>query len=255
MKFVSLLLLLPGAVLAGKPIRNISVTLRGKKFDVDEATTVQDVLGKIKEEAGVDGRLLFAGRQLGASDSLEDMGVKEGDSLQMVPGTSTTVTKKKKAKSSAATIDATGDVAKTPTKPAGAMPDMSELLKNAGGMPNMEESIDMMTSMMSSPLFTEYMNDPEKLEASRQMILSNPLMKQMMASMPGMQEILEDKDAWREAMTAAAQLYKEMDPEQLKQAMMGNMPNAGDLGGLFGASPGAESAPTALDELSEDDEE
>ena len=75
-------------------------------------------------------------------------------------------------------------------------------------------------------------------------------MKQMMGQMPGMAEILDDPDAWREAMTAAASMYKEMDPEVLKQAMMGNMPDQGDMNGLFGGS-GLEGAAAALDELSE----
>ena len=275
MKFSALFLLLPVAAWAGKPIRSLSVTLRGKRFDVEDATTVQDVLGQVKEAAGVDGRLLFGGRQLVATDALEDMGVQEGDSLQMVPGT-VTPGKKKKAKAPAsATVSAgSGDV--TPSGSGsgmpdlsallggegggmpdlsallngagggGGMPDMSELLK--GGMPDMAESLDMMSNMMNSPIFQEYMSDPEKLEASRQMILQNPMMKQMMGQMPGMAEILEDKDAWREAMTAAANLYKELDPEQLKQAMMGNMPEADDMNGLFGA--GSDNG--ALDELDED---
>mmetsp|Transcript_26359 Transcript_26359/g.39934 ORF Transcript_26359/g.39934 Transcript_26359/m.39934 type:complete len:259 (-) Transcript_26359:994-1770(-) len=250
------ILLLPAVILAGTPIRNISVTLRGKKFDVEEATTVQDVLGHIKNAAGVDGRLLFSGQQLAEADSLEDLGVKEGDSLQMVPKTpKTSTTKKKKTKSTSSKID-TGKPASSPNgnggKPGG-MPDMSEMFKNSGGMPSMEDSMDMMSNMMDSPMFQEYMSDPEKLEASRQMILNNPMMKNMMGNMPGMKEILEDKDAFREAMTAAANMYKNMDPETLKEAMMGGgmgMPNAGDMSGLFGGTSNDETQ-SALEELSE----
>lgn len=272
-----ILLLVPLTVWASQPIRNLSVTLRGKKFDVEEATTVQDVLAQVKDAAGVDGRLLFGGRQLAVTDTLEDMGIQEGDSLQMVPLT-VTPGKKKKAKSAAtATVEAgSGEVSTSGAAggmpdlsgilggTGGGMPDLSEMFKGAGGggmpdmsellkggMPDMAESLDMMSSMMNSPIFQEYMSDPEKLEASRQMILQNPMMKQMMDQMPGMSEILQDKDAWREAMTAAANLYKELDPEQLKQAMMGNMPNAGDMSGLFGE--GSDNASSALDELHEDD--
>jgi hypothetical protein len=35
------------------------------------------------------------------------------------------------------------------------------------------------------------MNDPAKLEESRQMILNNPMHKSMMAGMPGMDQLLE----------------------------------------------------------------
>ena len=90
------------------------------------------------------------------------------------------------------------------------------------------------------------------LEQSRQMILNNPMLKSMMAGMPGMAEILENPDAWREAMMAAANKYKNMDPEQLKSMMGGSMPPGmgGGNNGLFDGNmnPGA----SALDELDED---
>jgi hypothetical protein len=151
----------------------------------------------------------------------------------------------------------------------------------AGIMPDMSESLDMMTNMMSSPLFQEYMSNPEMLEQSRQMILQNPMLKSMMANMPGMGDIINDADAWKEAMQAAANIYKNMDPEQLKTIMkgMGGMPGAGIGGfgmpppgmggmgmpppGLFdgtldGASSSSSSSSSAataaaLDELDEDD--
>jgi hypothetical protein len=260
-----------------KPIRSISVTVRGKKFDVEDAVTVQDILGQVKEAAGVEGRLLFGGRQLAATDSLEDVGIKEGDSLQMVPSTGTSAgaasgaaNKKKKVKpkavhSTSVTVDSGGNSGNGGGGfGGGGMPDLNSLLKGAtgegmpdlsamfqGGMPDMSESLDMMSNMMKSPIFQEYMSDPEKLEESRQMILQNPMMRQMMTQMPGMSEILENKDAWREAMTAAANIYKEMDPDQLKQAMMGNLPGPNDMDGLFGNNNNGEN--DALDELDEDD--
>jgi len=96
---------------------------------------------------------------------------------------------------------------------------------------------------MKSPMFQEYMSDPEKLEQSRQMILQNPMLKGMMGNMPGMEELLNNPDAWREAMQAAANMYQNMDPNDLMKAMggMGGMPG----GDMFG------DATAALDELSE----
>jgi hypothetical protein len=104
--------------------------------------------------------------------------------------------------------------------------------------------------MMNSPIFQEYMDDPEKLEQSRQMILSNPMMKGMMASMPGFDDILNDPVKWRETMLAAASMYKNLGSD------LGKMMEGGDMGGAFGGMPGGfggmpgiENA--ALDELSE----
>jgi len=271
------------AVFAGAPIHNLSVTLRGKKFDVEEATTVKDVLGQIKTAAGVDGRLLISGQQLKETDNLEDLGVKDGASLQMVPKLESTKKKKSKKTTSSKTSAAAKVGSSSSTKEAtttissGGMPNVSDLLKSGEGMPNMEESMDMMQNMINSPMLQEYMKDPEKIEAARQMILSNPMIKQMMGGMPGMKEILEDKDAWREAMTAVANMYKNMDPETLKSmmdpeamksmmgsmdpealnSMMGSMGGNSGLGGLFGggtSSTDADKELSSLDELSEDDE-
>jgi len=119
---------------------------------------------------------------------------------------------------------------------------MEELMKSMpgggeGGMPDMKESMDMMQSMMSSPIFQEYMSDPEKLEQSRQMILSNPMMKGMMAGMPGMDEILNDPVKWRETMLAAADMYKSMGSDLTKL--------------MEGMEDSSINSPTALDELSE----
>lgn len=129
------------------------------------------------------------------------------------------------------------------------------------GEGGMEEGLNMMSSMMKSPIFQDYMSDPEKLEQSRQMILQNPMLKGMMGGMPGMEELLNNPDAWREAMQAAANMYQNMDSGDLMKAMegMGGMPGGGMPGmeGMFGdiGNMGSSAATTAaLDELSEDDE-
>ena len=135
-----------------------------------------------------------------------------------------------------------------------------------GEMPDMKESMTMLKQLTDSPMFDEYMSDPTKLEEARQMILTNPMMKGMMASMPGMSELLDDKEAWVQAMTAAASIMKSMDSDDMIKMMeaqaggggssmppgMGGMdPTAGlfDGGSMGGAA--AASSSTALDELSE----
>jgi hypothetical protein len=134
---------------------------------------------------------------------------------------------------------------------AGGAGGLDEMMKSMGGegAPSMQESMEMMGSMMNSPIFKEYMNDPDKLEESRQMILNNPMLKSMMAGMPGMEDLLNSPEAWREAMQAAAGMYSNMDQDQLMQAMMGGASGAGMPGGLFDEAPGNSLA--ALDELSE----
>ena len=114
---------------------------------------------------------------------------------------------------------------------------MQSMPGGGGEMPSMEESMAMMQDLMNSPLFKEYMEDPEKLEQSRQMILSNPMMKGMMASMPGFEEILNDPVKWRETMIAAANMYKSMGSD-LSKLMEGGTMGMGGPSGLDDLSEG-----------------
>lgn len=245
-----------------RPLTNLQVTLRGHKYEISDVETVQELQEALQKSSGVDpkqqGRVLFGGKRLSGADSLETVGVTNGSSLNLVPGKpkSTSTASKPSSVTASPKPPATDNKATTSTTDNDMGVDMGQMdafLKTmgAGNMPekppDMAESMEMMAEMMNSPLFQEYMSDPEKLEQSRQMILQNPLLKSMMAGMPGMQEILENPVAWREAMQAAANIYKNMDSEDLMKAIMGEggSPGAGMFDGLD-ATPMA-----ALDELSE----
>ena len=253
-------------VVAKTPISSIQVTLRGKKYDLEGITTVSELQERLSEASGVEpsqqGRVLFNGKRLDASECLSEAGVSEGDQLNIVPGKSKS--KNKSVTSVGSSKPGTG----AEVVNSNAMKDILEnsgidtsklddLMKSMGGgsggeAPSIQESMEMMSGMMNSPIFQEYMNDPERLEQSRQMILQNPMLKSMMGSMPGMEEILNSPEAWREAMRAAATMYQNMDQNDLMQAMMGaGAPGAGGMDGLFGASGDRKSGMAALDELSE----
>jgi Ubiquitin family len=263
--------------------------LRGQKYEVSDVSTVGELQEKVSALSGIaakqQGRVIFGGKRLDSDTVLVEAGVPtEGAHLNMVPS-STTASKKKKtaaglAKSAAA---ATNDKAATASSGNGnnLMADLlkqsgidssalDEMMKSLGGggdgkdgagagAPNLEQGLQAMTEAMNSPLFKEMMSDPERLEQSRQMILGNPMLKSMMSSMPGLEDILNDPVAWRQAMQAAAELYKNMDSDTLMKAMMGgadaaaaaagaNMPgSSGSMDGTNGLFDGA------LSELDEDD--
>jgi len=229
----------------------VQVVLRGKKYDVEDVSTVKELQSTVQDQSGISstkqGRVLFGGRKLKTADSLEDAGVEDGSVINIVPGKSSSSGKSKSSSSSSTAAPAettgTGNIMESMLKNAGIDPNqMEELMKSMPGgngeMPSMKESMEMMQGMMKSPLFQEYISDPEKLEQSRQMILNNPMMKGMMAGMPGMEEILNDPTKWRETMIAAAEMYKSMGSD-LTKAMEG-------MGDGFGNDGLA-----ALDELSE----
>jgi hypothetical protein len=193
---------------------------------------------------------LFGGKKLKTDDVLEDVGVEDGSVINVVPSKKTDP---KKSSSTKGTVSTSGAAAagagagggdmdsmmKDMMEKAGVDPaQLDEMMQQmgGGGMPSMEESMEAMQEMMNSPIFQEYMEDPEKLEQSRQMILTNPMMKGMMASMPGFDEILNDPVKWRETMTAAASMYKNMGSD-LSKLMEGGMGGMGGMGGGFGGMP------------------
>jgi len=230
---------------AGKPL-NVQVVLRGKKYDIDSVSTVKELQSTVQQQSGISsssqGRVLFGGRKLKSVDSLEDAGVEDGSVINIVPGKSGG-SKRVSSSSDVAPSDTSsaGNMMESMLKQAGLDPaQMEELMKSVpggGDMPDMKESMEMMQGMMNSPIFQEYMSDPAKLEQSRQMILSNPMMKSMMAGMPGMDEILNDPVKWRETMMAAAEMYKNMGGDLMKA--------------MEGLEDSSINTPNALDELSE----
>lgn len=191
----------------------VSAVLRGKKYSVSNVSTVSELQKSIEEQAGLEAAkqgVLFGGRKLKPKDILEDVGVEEGSVINIVPSSGKKSKTSSSSGSSVLNVDS-GDKKEASGGEQNLMEDMlkkagvdsdqiDELLKSMPGgdgeMPSLQESMGMMQEMMNSPLFKEYMNDPERLEQSRQMILSNPMMKNMMAGMPGFDEILNDPVKW-----------------------------------------------------------
>jgi len=262
MRFTSIvstsLLLLNSACVLAKPL-SVSVVLSGKKYKIADVNTVSELQSSLESQSGVkpikQGKVLYGGKKLNPEDVLEDVGVAEGSVINVVPSKGKNDKKVKKDVIPAAAGGGGGgmdSMMKDMMEKAGVDPaQMEEMMNQMGGeMPSMEESMGAMQEMMNSPIFQEYMDDPEKLEQSRQMILSNPMMKGMMASMPGFDEILNDPVKWRETMLAAASMYKNLGSD------LGKMMEGGDMGGAFGGMPGAFGGMpgmgnAALDELSE----
>jgi len=265
-----LVALIPSSVVGnGKPI-NVLATLRGKKYDIINVSTVRDLQKSVEDQSGLLASkqgVLFGGQKLKPADVLQDVGVEDGGEINIVPSSNKKKSSSSSSSSSSLSVENDGSSSSSNSAPAGGddIGNMMEgLLKQAGidsdkfdemmksmtggmggmggmgggdgEMPDMKQSMDMMKQMMSSPMFQDYFKDPEKLEQSRQMILQNPMMKGMMANLPGFDEILNDPVAWRETMMAAVKMYSDM----------GSM-----MDGAFGGLP--EGNP-ALDELSEGDE-
>ena len=269
---------------AGKPV-NIQVTLRGKKYSIPNVSTVSQLQATVESVTGlVTGKqsLLYNGQKLKPdderNDELEGYGIEDGSVINVVPVSSKGGKKKSSsvASTSAADVLAEGDVVSSPSSSSSTnsgldidklmeqagvdKSKLEELMKDIPGMengqlPDLKESMNMMKDLTSNPMFQEMLTDPERLEQSRQMILNNPLMKSMMSEMPGFEELLNDKEKWRDSMIAAANMYKDLSPEMMESMFDGLKSGLnGEIPDLGSASLGIEEASAALDELSEGDE-
>lgn len=99
------------------------------------------------------------------------------------------------------------------------MPGMEALLGGAGGAPGapgangfealMGQMPAMMKGLMQSSALQEYLNDPSKQEASRDAIMSNPMLKNLLESDPEFAKVVNDPDQWRKSMEAARSLFNE----------------------------------------------
>uniref|UniRef100_A0A7S2Y1L4 Ubiquitin-like domain-containing protein n=1 Tax=Fibrocapsa japonica TaxID=94617 RepID=A0A7S2Y1L4_9STRA len=200
---------------------DVFVTLKGQRYSVT-ATAVGDIKDELEKQAALDPSqdfvVLFKGKVLSPEDDLEAEGVKSGDIINMVPS------RKPRPAASPSSVGAAGGA--PAASPAGAgMGNMFGGMGGGGmgglgnmGMPQTQEEWDemekmtgmnkeqfdqAMEQMYSSPMLNEFFSDPEKLEMARQQIADNPMLRESMSSMPGMSEIIDDPQKWREAMTAA----------------------------------------------------
>eukprot|EP00639_Heterosigma_akashiwo_P026804 CAMPEP_0194694052 /NCGR_PEP_ID=MMETSP0295-20121207/20990_1 /TAXON_ID=39354 /ORGANISM="Heterosigma akashiwo, Strain CCMP2393" /LENGTH=226 /DNA_ID=CAMNT_0039585237 /DNA_START=27 /DNA_END=707 /DNA_ORIENTATION=+ len=179
---------------------NVVATLRGTKYTVD-ATTVADVSAQIEAQASLAAdqqAVLFKGKILDPEDDLAAAGVQDGDALNIVPNRRPKAARPAGEALPEAGAEATDAMAGCP----GGVPSFEDM-----GIKE-EEYEAMLDQMYDSDMFSQLFGDPEKLEETRQALISNPMMKQMFGSMPGFEEILNDPDAFREAMTTAQQEMK-----------------------------------------------
>lgn len=262
---------------------DVKVTLRGKKYTVRNVRTVRELQLEIEGQSGVvpgkQGRLLFGGKRLKLSDILNDVGIVDGSVVNVVPTSkthksSTTVKNSNRRESNAQknSVDTSpGPSGNTSARYIGnnsieTMFQRSGINSNTlealnkylplgsdGKVPDLHESIKLIQEMMNNPEFQNYLNDPVKLEESRNMILNQPMIRHMMESFPGFMDILDDPVKWKETMIAAANMYKVMGGSNMMDPMSnivsGMFGISNDHLGSFGGVPDLD-----LDELSEGDD-
>jgi len=198
---------------------NVIVTLRGNKYEVS-ANTVSEIQKQIEEKAGlssVQQAVLYKGKILEAEDALSEVGIADGDTLNIVPNrrpkSARPLTDSIPSAFSENTNVQIGSESATSGLPTNGLdglfgsggPGMG--LEDLAGMTR-EQYEEMVDKMYDSDMMSQLFNDPEQLEMTRKAILENPMMKQMMESLPGFQDIINDPESWKNAMLQAKEMME-----------------------------------------------
>jgi len=252
--------------------------ITGKKFDVN-AETVEEFTAKVEEAAGLEAgqqSVLFRGKVLTPADNLEELGITEGDVLNVVKG-------RKQRKVVRSPEEVASDNALS--RPSASMPGSVSMgggggagaggagaLGNMMGMPSaeqiaemsknpeqMEQAMQAMDQLLDGNYFEEYFADDDKLETARQQMLGS--LDQYDQMMPGFKEqaaeIASSPEKWRDAMMQAkAQITNMRD----QRNAMRSAKDSGAAGASEGQAPSPASASDAsysnkgVDDIAEGDD-
>lgn len=211
--FIAILLILVTFV-AGKNVISVVANVRGRKFDL-KAATVNDFMSQVEKLAGLtpgQQSVLFRGKLLGNNDNLSEVGVSNGDVLNVLKG------RKLPHKPSAFKAPPTS---KAPASKgmSGGFPSIPGFgLPSGVSEEQMKESMARMEEIIDSGFFDEFFSDPEKLEGARKNMLKNLDTYEKM--IPGFRASVEDlvstPEKWQKAMTEA-KLQMEKFKELKKQ--------------------------------------
>jgi hypothetical protein len=225
--FVVLALL--SVALAMSPISCVA-SVRGKKFNI-EADTVEEFSQKVEEVSGLvasEQSVLFRGKLLEPSNKLEDLGISNGDILNVLKGRKARAPKAQLPKSMTMGLDGS---ASSRAKNAGGLTGMSDGMSPEEMMKNMDpekikQTMEAMERMLDSDVIEQYFGDDEKIEQARvQMLASVDQYEQMM---PGFkeqaQEVASDPEKWRQAMSSAKEQILKLKSLRAMQKAASSLP-------------------------------
>lgn len=215
----------------------MTATVQGKKLDLT-ASTVAELQQQVASAQGLRAdrqAVFFKGKKLDPSETLADAGVKNGDALTVTAsrGKSAVADSKVVAGSGGSGLDVDDDVDnELDAIPAAAA--SGGLGGGSGGM------MDAMFGGAQSKEVLEALDNPVKLEQSRQALLNHPMYKQMAAQVPGLAEAVNDPKKWKETMGQAREMMGKVaaggkEAAEVRQAMEAGMKYFGGPGGAGAA--------------------
>lgn len=196
------------SVLASPPV-SVIANVRGKKFEIT-AETVSEVIAQVEGFSGLDAdkqSVLFRGKVLSPTDSLHEIGISNGDVLNVLKGRKIkppTIPRalKPKQASSSSNIPTTN-----PFESAMNQEQIQEELRKIDPA-QLQKAMKAMETLLDSPEMDSFFNDDEKIEQSRLDMLNN---LDKFQNAPGasaemamrMKEMAEDPKKWKDAMKGA----------------------------------------------------
>eukprot|EP00638_Chattonella_subsalsa_P004219 CAMPEP_0117748030 /NCGR_PEP_ID=MMETSP0947-20121206/8841_1 /TAXON_ID=44440 /ORGANISM="Chattonella subsalsa, Strain CCMP2191" /LENGTH=249 /DNA_ID=CAMNT_0005565551 /DNA_START=30 /DNA_END=776 /DNA_ORIENTATION=+ len=188
----------------------VTVILRGNKYDVS-ADTVSDIQKQIQKQTGLSLMLqsvLYKGSFLESEDNLIDIGVSDGDILNVVPNRRPKTSRKKYPLSSSSSFLPTHpNEAPSFDDPNVQKPVNKSIRDNLSAEELLSMPAEQMQSMLDEvwdpELMNSLLNDPEQLEFLRQAMLQHPLTQKMIEIVPYLSEYLNDPEKWRQHLTKA----------------------------------------------------
>lgn len=221
---VALVLML--AAVAAMPAINCIASVRGKKYDIT-ADTVEEFSQKVETVSGLvagEQSVLFRGKLLSPSDRLEDLGIANGDVLNVLKG--------RKVKAPRAQLPKSLDSFSADSLPKGGMPDMSSGMAAAEDMiKNMDpekikQAMQAMERLLDSDAIDQYFGDDEKIEQARlQMLASADEYEKMMPGFKAQaEEVASDPQKWREAMLQAKEQILKLKSLRTMQKAASSLP-------------------------------
>lgn len=207
----------------------MTATVQGKKLDLT-ASTVAELQQQVASAQGLRAdrqAVFFKGKKLDPSDTLADAGVKNGDALTV------TASRGKSAVADSKVVAAGLDVDDDVDNELDAMAPSAASAGLGGGSNGM---MDAMFGGAQSKEVLEALDNPVKLEQSRQALLNHPMYKQMAAQVPGLAEAVNDPKKWKETMGQAREMMGKVaaggkEAAEVRQAMEAGMKYFGGPGG------------------------
>lgn len=111
--------------------------------------------------------------------------------------------------------------------------------QSSGTSGDMSSMSEMLSSIWQTPAMQEYLNDPEKLEASRQAVKNNPFLQPWIQADPEFSKVLNDPERWKTSMEAAKMIFSKTNTSSV-----GDQPRSNSAGVAAASSTGISTSGT-----------